>query len=129
MSDAFQRDDEIPAQLLAPASAANTAAATSGNGFWIDLQPFEGDILVTQSVGAVTAGSITGRLQCADDANGTNAVDIAGAIFPLVNTANSVLSLSLNSKSTAKRFVGYVGTIVTGPALVGVTAHGVKKYN
>jgi hypothetical protein len=129
MSDAFQREDEVPAQLLAPASAANTAAATSGNGFWIDLQPFEGDILVTQTVGAITAGSITGKLQCADDANGTNAVDIAGAVFPLVNTANSALSLSLSSKGTAKRYLGYVGTIVTGPAVVAVTAHGVKKYN
>lgn len=128
MSDAFQRDDEVASQLLAPASCANTAAATSGNGFWVDISPYEGDVLVTQTVGAVT-GSITGKLQAADDANGTNAADITGATFTAVSSANSVQSITLNAKSTAKKFIGYVGTIVTGPAVVGVIAHGVKKYN
>ncbi len=128
MSDAFQRDDESASQLLSPASCANTAAATSGNGFWVDLAQFEGDILVTQSVGAVT-GSITGKLQSADDANGTNAADISGATFTAVSSANNVQSISLDANSTAKRYLGYVGTIVTGPALVGVVAHGTKKYN
>jgi hypothetical protein len=128
MSDAFQRDDEVPTQLLPPASCANTAAATSGNGFWTDLSAYEGDVLVTQTIGAVT-GSITGKLQAADDANGLNAADITGATFTAVSAANNVQSIAINARGTAKKFIGYVGTIVTGPALAGVVAHGVKKYN
>jgi hypothetical protein len=128
MSDAFQRDDEVGSQLLAPASCANTAAATSGSGFWVDVSGYEGDVLVTQNVGAVT-GSITGKLQAADDNAGTNAADITGATFTAVSSANNVQSQALNAKSLAKKFIGYVGTIVTGPAVVGVTVHGVKKYN
>lgn len=128
MSDALQRDDEVPFQHVVPVSAANTAAATSGSGQWVDMSQYVGDVLFTQTVGAVT-GSIAGKLQCADDANGTNAADIAGATFTLVSSANVVQSIAISAQSTAKRYVGYVGTIVTGPALVAVVSHGVKKYN
>lgn len=128
MSDAFQRDDEVPTQAVVPVSATNTAAATSGSGQWTDLSNYAGDVLVTQSIGAVT-GSITGKMQVADDANGTNAVDVTGAVFTAVSAANNVQNISLNSDGTAKRYLGYVGTIVTGPALVSVTVSGVKKYN
>lgn len=128
MSDAFQRDDEVPTQAVVPVSATNTAAATSSTGQWTDLSAYAGDVLVTQSIGAVT-GSITGKLQVADDANGTNAVDVTGAVFTAVSSANNVQNISLNSDGTAKRYLGYVGTIVTGPALVSVTVSGVKKYN
>lgn len=128
MSDAFQREDSVSTQAIAPVSAAATANATSGSGAWTDLSQFTGDVLVTQSIGAVT-GSITGKLQVADDANGTGAVDVAGAVFTAVSAANNTQNIALNSDATAKRYLGYVGTIVTGPALVSVTVAGVKKYN
>lgn len=128
MSDAFQRDDEVAFQMLPAVSAANTAAATSGSGNWIDTAAYTGDILVTLNVGAVT-GSVTGKLQAADDANGTNAADITGATFTAVSAANKVQSIAINSDGTAKRYVGFVGTVVTGPVLIAVTANGVKKYN
>ena len=128
MSDAFQRDDEVAFQHIGPVSAANTAAATSGSGQWVDMSQYVGDVLFTQNVGAVT-GSITGKLQMADDANGTNAADITGATFMAVSSANNVQTYSLSAQGATKRYVGYVGTIVTGPALIAVTSHGVKKYN
>jgi hypothetical protein len=127
MADAFQRDDEVASSLLNPVSAANTAAATTGSGNWVDLSQYAGDVLVTLNVGAVT-GSIAGKLQVGDDNTGANAVDITGATFATLSAAG-VANLSLNSDGTAKRYLGFVGTIVTGPALVSVTVSGVKKYN
>jgi hypothetical protein len=51
--------------LLDAVSAANTAAATSGAGKWLDVRPYQGEILVTLNVGAVT-GTIAGKLQSGD---------------------------------------------------------------
>ena len=111
--------------ILDSVSAANTAAATSGASKWLDVRPYDGEILVTQIVGAVT-GSITGKLQSASDANGTGAADITGATFP-VNTANQSSKVVVDPKTVVGGFLGYVGTIVTGPVLIAVTAAGKKK--
>lgn len=111
--------------LLDAASAANTAAATSGAGKWLDVRAYDGEILVTQNLGAVT-GSIAGKLQSASDANGTGAADIPGATFG-TNTANSTSSQAIDPRKVTGGFLGYVGTIVTGPAVVSVVASGKKK--
>lgn len=113
--------------LIDAASCLNTAAATSGTGKWLDVRTFEGDIIVTQQIGAVT-GSITGKLQSASDANGTGAADISGATFTAVSSANNTQSIVVDPKKVVGGFLGYVGTIVTGPALTSVTAVGQKKY-
>jgi hypothetical protein len=112
--------------LIDAVSAANTAAATSGTGKWLDVRPYDGEILVVQQIGAVT-GSITGKLQSASDANGTGAADITGATFTAVSSANNTQSLAVDPKKVVGGFLGYVGTIVTGPALTSVTAGGKKK--
>lgn len=111
--------------ILDSVSAANTAAATSGSAKWLDVRPYDGELLVTQVLGAVT-GTIVGKLQSASDANGTGAADISGALFP-VNTANQSSKVVVDPKSVVGGFLGYVGTIVTGPSLVGVTVAGKKK--
>lgn len=106
--------------LLNPVSAANTAAAT---GSWIDVRGYtEGELAILQQVGAVT-GSITGKIQDADDGSGTNAADVTGATFTAVSSANNVQKIVLKAGS-ARRYIRYVGTIVTGPALVGVSLLG-----
>jgi hypothetical protein len=112
--------------LIDAVSAANTAAATSGAGKWLDVRIYDGEFLVTQQIGAVT-GSITGKLQSASDANGTGAADIAGATFTAVSSANNTQTFALDPKKVAGGFLGYVGTIATGPALVSVTAAAKKK--
>ncbi len=111
--------------LLDAVSAANTAAATSGAGKWLDVRAYDGEMLVTQQLGAVT-GTIAGKLQSATDANGTGAADITGATFG-TNTANSTSTQAIDVKKVVGGFLGYVGTIVTGPSLVSVTAAGKKK--
>lgn len=111
--------------LIDAVSAANTAAATSGSGKWLDVRSYDGEILVVQQLGAVT-GTIAGKLQSASDANGTGAADISGATFA-VNTANSTSTQAIDPKRVVGGFLGYVGTIATGPSLVSVTAGGKKK--
>jgi hypothetical protein len=76
-------------------------------------------------LGAVT-GTIAGKLQSASDANGTSAADITGATFG-TNTANSTSKLVIDPKTVTGGFLGYVGTIATGPSLVSVVASGKKK--
>jgi hypothetical protein len=110
--------------LLDAVSAANTAAATSGSGKWLDVRPYDGEILVSLNVGAVT-GTIAGKLQSASDANGTGAADITGYAFA-TTAANSCVNLAVDPKKVVGGFLGVVGTIVTGPSLVSCVASGKK---
>lgn len=112
--------------LIDAASCANTAAATSGSGKWLDVRAYDGEMLVIQQIGAV-AGSITGKLQSASDANGTGAADITGATYTAVSSANNTQTLAVDPKKVVGGFLGYVGTIATGPALTSVVAAGKKK--
>lgn len=111
--------------LLDAVSAANTAAATSGSGKWLDVRPYDGEVMVTLNLGAVT-GTIAGKLQSASDANGTGAADITGATFGTTG-ANSCTKIVVDPKAVTGGFLGFVGTIVTGPSLVSVVASGKKK--
>lgn len=111
--------------LLDALSAAATANATSGSGKWLDVRVYDGEILVVLNLGAVT-GTIAGKLQSATDANGTGAADITGATFG-TTAANSTTKFVLDPKTVTGGFVGFVGTIVTGPSLVSVVASGKKK--
>jgi len=119
-------DASTVSTLLAAISAANTAAATSGSGAWMDTQPVDGKIIVIMSLGALT-GSLAGKMQVADDANGTNAVDVSGATFA-TGVANTAQRLVVYADGLAKRYLGFVGTIVTGPVLIGVAAIACPKY-
>lgn len=115
--------------LLDAASCANTAAATSGNGKWLDVRPYDGEILVIQQSGAVTGATLVGKLQSATDANGTGAADITDAVFTTVTAANKTHTIAINPKKVVGGFLGYVGTIsVATPVIISVTAAGKKKY-
>lgn len=107
--------------LLACASAANTAAATSTA---FDLQQFDGPLLVLQNKGAGT-GTLDGKLQHSDD--GSTGWADAGVTFAQASTAAQIQARYFEARSM-KRYIRYVGTIVTGPHLLGVTISGVKKY-
>lgn len=111
---------------LVPAkSAANTAAATTAASGWLDVRQYDGELLIVQNVGALT-GSVVGKLQGGTSASGANAVDIPGAVFTLADEAG-VQSIAIDPKAVTGGFLGYVGTIATGPALVSVTASGKRK--
>jgi len=111
--------------LLDAVSAANTAAATSGSGKWLDVRAYDGEILVTVNVGAVT-GTIACKLQTASDANGTGAADLTNGAFA-ATAANSCVKLAVDPKAVLGGFLGVVGTIATGPSLISAVASGKKK--
>lgn len=119
--------DVTSTSLIDAVSAAATANATSGNGKWLDVRAYEGEILVTQQSGAIT-GSLAGKLQSASDANGSDAADITGYTFTSVSAANKTYTCVVDPKKVVGGFLGYVGTIVTGPVLISVVASGKKKY-
>lgn len=101
-------------KLLDPASAANTAAATSG---WVDARDAEGDVVFTNHVGALT-GSIAWTIEHASDGSGTGAAAITpneGAYA--AGAANQVQKRTVSASAIAG-FVRCVGTIVTGPVFV-----------
>jgi hypothetical protein len=100
--------------MVNPASCADTAAATSA---YIDCRGYKGDIIFTQHSGAVT-GTLAGKLQGADDVGGTNSADITGATFTSVTAANKLYSISV--PATYRPFIRYVGTVTTGPVVLGV---------
>jgi hypothetical protein len=102
--------------LLNPASAANTAAATSA---WIDVRDAEGDIVFVNQVGTLT-GSIAWTIEHADDSGGTNSAAITpneGAYAAGAATQVQKRTIAANG---CKGFIRCVGTIVTGPALASV---------
>lgn len=105
-------------------NAASQAATVTGAALNITALDWDGQIEVTQNVGAVT-GSITGKLQESADGS-TGWADITGATFTAVSAANNTQRITLVAGSTLG-YIRYVGTIVTGPAVVAVTAGGVPK--
>ena len=108
------------AVLLAAASCANTAAAT---GTGVDLQDYEGPVVIVQNHGTST-GTLDGKIQ--DSADNSSFADVSGATFTQSTTTADVKTLVLQSKHV-RRYIKYVGTVVTGPQVVGVTMTGVKK--
>lgn len=115
------------ATILPSVSAANTAAATtSTSGGYVDVRAYQGEILCIITTGAIT-GSVTGKLQYASDANGTGATDITGATFTAISTANQTRTYALDPKKVVGGFLGFVGTVVTGPVLIAVTIAGKKQ--
>ena len=105
--------------MLAAASCANTAAAT---GTGVDLQDYEGPVVIVQNHGTST-GTLDGAIQDSAD-NSTGWTNVA--TFAQSTTTADVKAISLQSKQV-RRYVRYVGTIVTGPQVVGVTMTGCKK--
>ena len=111
-------------KLLDPASAANTAAATSG---WVDVREAEGDIVFSNQVGALT-GSITWTIEHASDGSGTGAAAITpneGAYT--AGAATQIQKRTVNASAVAG-WVRCVGTIGTGPALVAASISYHPKY-
>jgi hypothetical protein len=103
------------------ASASQAATVTSAN---FDLQTYEGFALLVQNKGTGT-GTLDGKLQHSDD--GSTGWTDTGLAFTQAGTGAGVQALSFDTKSL-KRFVRYVGTIATGPHLLGVTLTATKKY-
>lgn len=107
-------------QLLAAQSCAATANATSAA---LNLIEYEGPLLITENHGAGT-GTLDGKIQ--DSADGSTGWADTGFVFTQKGAGAAVESMNLQSKQV-RQYIRYVGTIVTGPHLLGVTVAGVKK--
>jgi hypothetical protein len=112
-------------QLLASVDAAATANATSAAG--VDISDYEGYLIVTQNVGLLDGGSLTGKVITSASSDLSDPSDVASFTQVTTSTDPAAQSLSIQV-SDCKKYIGYVGTIVTGGAIVGCTAVGVKKY-
>ncbi len=112
-------------QLLESKNAANTAQATGG---WVDCRNAEGDIMIIQSTGAIT-GTLAGAFETADAANGANNVAVIpnGGNLASVSAANNIQKTWI-SGSQNLGWLKYIGTVGTGPVVVGVTASFHPKY-
>lgn len=111
-------------KLLDPVSAAATVNATSA---WVDVRKYEGDLVFTTQVGALT-GSITWTIEDATDGSGTGGAGITpneGAFA--AGAANQIQKRTVNAGAT-RGYVRVVGTIVTGPALVAANIKSHPKY-
>lgn len=114
-------------ELLPPVSAANTALGTGG---WVDCRTAVGDIMVIQAIGAC-AGTVLGTFETSPYANGASNVAVVPAGGALVaataNTANQIQKTFIDSSQNLG-WLKYIGTVTTGPILLGVTAHFHPKY-
>jgi hypothetical protein len=130
MLDAASAGSLVPDSLLDSVSAANTAAATTASGSWVDSSIFEGYILARQNVGAVTGtGSVAGQIMTSASPTGSNPVAVTGGAFAAVTVSSSEQALAIPKTALTNRYVGYVGTItgLTG-ALVSASILAAKKY-
>jgi hypothetical protein len=111
-------------QLLASIDAAATANASTVTG--LDVTGLEGCLIVTHNVGILDGGSITGTVitSAASDLSDPTTVGSFTAITTSTDLAAQSISVELNK---CQQYIGYIGTIVTGGALVGCTAVGKKK--
>jgi hypothetical protein len=108
-----------PIQLAAAASNASTLTGAA-----VDLIEYDLPIVITQNHG-VSTGTLDGKIQDSDDGT-TGWADVAGAVFTQSTTTADIKSMMLNA-GNCRRFIRYVGTIVTGPQVFSVHANGVKK--
>lgn len=113
----------FPGAASSEVLAASQSAAATFNGSGVDLRDYEGPILIIQNGGAGT-GTLDGKIQ--DSADNSTFADVAGLTFAQKGTGAATTVLAVQSKQV-RRWIRYVGTIVTGPQLVSVTAVGVKK--
>jgi hypothetical protein len=110
------------ATCLSLSASASQASTVTGSA--VDLLDYEGGVAIIQNHGTGT-GTLDGKIQ--DSADGsTGWADVSGATFSQSTTTADCKVLAINPKQI-KRYIRYVGTIVTGPQNVAVTLVGMKK--
>jgi hypothetical protein len=110
--------------MLSSVSCANTAAATQGTG--TDISAYEGTLVFIENVGTIT-GTLAGKIITSAASNLSSPTDVGTFTARTTSNDNEVMVLEVQC-SALKQYVGYVGTIVTGPALIGVSVAGSLKY-
>jgi hypothetical protein len=115
-------------EILAPVSAADTAAATSA---YIDLNGYEGQIGIVLATGLVGT-SITYSFLTATDVGGTGeagVVPISGAPTVITTSNDPNTEIAVFEATQLAGWLKVVGTIVGTAVVVSYTAIGILKYN
>ena len=110
--------------MLSSVSCANTAAATQGTG--TDISAYEGTLVFIENVGTIT-GTLAGKIITSASSNLSSPTDVGTFTARTTSNDNECKTLEVNC-SALQQYVGYVGTIVTGPALIGVSVTGSLEY-
>ena len=107
----------------APSLNPASYSAGANNGAWVAAAPYQGEIYVPITVGAVT-GSVIFKLQDATDGSGTGAADLSPAVATAsINTANSVAKLVVQGKAV-RSHIRVVATVTTGPVFASAMVAG-----
>lgn len=114
----------FPGQSTATALVASASQASTVTSAAFDLLQYDGPALVIENHGAGT-GTLDGKLQQSID--GSTGWTDTGITFTQKTTAASIQSVYFETKAV-QRYVRYVGTIGTGPHLLGVSITAMKKY-
>ena len=115
-------------EAVALLAAIDATATVNATGTPVDVTAYEGPMIVVQNVGIVDDGSITGKIQTGTLENGTDMADLTGAAFVAVTPANDPNTQRIVIQANAcKKYIRYVGTIVTGGALVSASIVATKK--
>lgn len=104
--------------------AASASQASTVTGSAVDLTGYEGPVAIIQSHGTGT-GTLDGKIQDSSDGS-TGWADVSGKAFTQETTTAGVQVMSLDPRE-AKRYIRYVGTIVTGPQNVDVALVGNRR--
>lgn len=126
MSLSNQAIAETPLLLLAPLSAAATANATSA---WTAVSGYEGIVSVIINVGVISGTlDITFNTNDAASDSGADAIVPIGGALAQITTSNDVAVYKADFDARViQGYLKVIGTIVTGPAIVGYTLIGRKK--
>ena len=115
-------------EAVALLAAIDAAATVNATGSVVDVSAYDGPMIVIQNVGVVDDGSITGKIQTGDESNGSDMADLSGAAFTAVTPDNDPSTQRIVIQANAcKKYIRYVGTIVTGGALVSASLVATKK--
>lgn len=127
MSLASQLGQMTQTKLIAPVSAANTAAATSA---WTAVTGYEGEVAVIIGVGIITGTlDITFSTNTSgSDTGATAVVPKGGAIAQITTSNDDVVHIAVFDSTQLRGHLKVVGTVGTGPALIHYSLLGRTKY-
>jgi len=114
-------------EKLSHFALAPTAERTADlDGTAVDLNDYEGDVVVILDVENGGTSTLDVKIQSSDTSGGTYS-DVTGAAFTQVSTSASKQVLVF-AKSDAKRYVKVVSTTSTSTHTYSVNAFGALKY-
>lgn len=119
---------DLKSQLTASQLNATSPRTATFNSTSVDLQNYEGDVLVTEDVQTVsgTTPTLDGKIQ--DSADNAAFADVTGYTFAQRTATGGPATVRVD-KRKVRRYVRYVGTIAgTSPSFaLSVVAHGQLK--